>query len=115
MDEKFLESNVPYAVGQNIKRIRLLKGLSQENLANALDKSTNFISLVENGKTGISIPTLIGFCKELEVDANTILSGIVPVPETNVDAFITQSLNLFDEKDKAMVTDLITYIVNSKN
>ena len=63
MDEKFLESNVPYAVGQNIKRIRLLKGLSQENLANALDKSTNFISLVENGKTGISIPTLIGFCK----------------------------------------------------
>ena len=115
MDEKFLESNVPYAVGQNIKRIRLLKGLSQENLANALDKSTNFISLVENGKTGISIPTLIGFCKELRVDANTILSGIVPVPEINVDAFITQSLNLFDEKDKAMVTDLITYIVNSKN
>lgn len=115
MDEKFLESNVPYAVGQNIKRIRLLKGLSQENLANALDKSTNFISLVENGKTGISIPTLIDFCKELGVDANTILSGIVPVPETNVDAFITQSLNLFDEKDKAMVTDLITYIVNSKN
>lgn len=115
MDEKFLESNVPYAVGQNIKRIRLLKGLSQENLANALDKSTNFISLVENGKTGISIPTLIGFCKELRVDANIILSGIVPVPETNVDAFITQSLNLFDEKDKAMVTDLITYIVNSKN
>ena len=115
MDEKFLESNVPYAVGQNIKRIRLLKGLRQENLANALDKSTNFISLVENGKTGISIPTLIGFCKELRVDANTILSGIVPVPETNVDAFITQSLNLFDEKDKAMVTDLITYIVNSKN
>ena len=115
MDEKFLDSNVPYAVGQNIKRIRLLKGLSQENLANALDKSTNFISLVENGKTGISIPTLIGFCKELEVDANTILSGIVPVPETNVDTFIIQSLNLFDEKDKAMVTDLITYIVNSKN
>ena len=115
MDEKFLESNVPYAVGQNIKRIRLLKGLSQENLANALDKSTNFISLVENGKTGISIPTLIGFRKELGVDSNTILSGIVPVPETNVDTFIIQSLNLFDEKDKAMVTDLITYIVNSKN
>lgn len=115
MDEKFLESNVPYAVGQNIKRIRLLKGLSQENLANALDKSINFISLVENGKTGISISTLIGFCKELGVDAKTILSGIVPVPETNVDTFITQSLNLFDEKDKAMVTDLITYIVNSKN
>ena len=115
MDEKFLESNVPYAVGQNIKRIRLLKGLSQENLANALDKSINFISLVENGKTGVSISTLIGFCKELDVDANTILSGIVPVPETNVDTFIIQSLNLFDEKDKAMVTDLITYIVNSKN
>lgn len=115
MDEKFFESGVPYALGQNIKRIRLLKGLSQENLANALDKSINFISLVENGKTGISIPTLIGFCKELEVDANTILSGIIPVPENNVDAFITQSLNLFNEQDKAMVTDLITYIVNSKN
>lgn len=115
MYENSLESSVPYALGQNIKRIRLLKGLSQENLANALDKSINFISLVENGKTGVSISTLIGFCKKLEVDANTILSGIVPVPENNVDTFITQSLSLFNEKDKTIVIDLINYIINSKN
>lgn len=35
-------------IGQNIRKIRLLKGLSQENLANDLDKSVNFISLLEN-------------------------------------------------------------------
>ena len=35
-----------YIIGKNIKRIRLLRGLSQETLASDLQKSINFVSLV---------------------------------------------------------------------
>lgn len=102
-------------IGKNVKRIRLLRGLSHETLANDLDKSINFVSLIERGESGLSIQTLVDLCRILEVDANTIFEGVIaPSPEM-VDNYITKSLNLFNEKDKTMVTDLIDYIISSKN
>ncbi len=115
MDEKTLQSDGLLTIGQNIKRIRLLKGLSQENIAGSLDKSINFISLVENGKTGLSIQTLIELCRVLEVDANSIFEGVIAPPSVMADDYVTKSLALFNDTDKAIVTDLITYIINSKN
>lgn len=101
-------------IGKNVKRIRLLRGLSQETLANDLDKSINFVSLIERGESGLSIQTLVDLCRILEVDANTIFEGVIaPSPEM-ADNYITKSLNLFNEKDKTMVTDLIDYIISSK-
>lgn len=113
--EEVTKTDFLETIGKNVKRIRLLRGLSQETLANDLDKSVNFISLIERGESGLSIQTLIDLCKILEVDANSIFEGIiVPTPEM-ADNYITKSLNLFNEKDKAMVTDLIDYIISSKN
>lgn len=114
MGKEVIKSSTLEILGKNIKQIRLLKGLSQENLASDLQKSINFISLVENGKTGLSIQTLVDICTALKVDTNTLFSDIITQNEIHTDAFISNSLNLFGEKDKAMVTELITYIIDSK-
>ena len=115
MSKEIDKSSILQILGKNIKQIRLLRGLSQENLASDLQKSVNFISLLENGKTGISVQTIIDICKALKVDVNTIFAGIVKPTDLKNDAFIVDSLNLFDEKDRAIVKELITYIMNSKN
>lgn len=112
--EDITKSNALQIIGRNIKRIRLLRGLSQENLANDLDKSVNLVSLVERGESGLSIPTLIDICRVLEVDANSIFEGVIAPPVATDDDFITKSFSLFNNADKAIVTDLITYISNSK-
>ena len=101
-------------IGKNIKRIRLLRGLSQECLADSIDKSVNLVSLVERGESGLSIPTLIDICKVLEVDTNSIFEGVIAPPVAFDDDFITKSLSMFSSADKAIVVDLITYIANSK-
>lgn len=113
MEDK-MKSNVLQTLGNNVKRFRLLKGLSQENLACGLQKSVNFISLLENGKTGLSIQTIIDICRILDVDANAIFTGIIDPIDSTLDAYITNSLSLFNDKDKAIIVDLITYILNSK-
>ena len=115
MEENNMKSNVLQTLGKNIKQIRLSRGLSKENLASDLQKSVNFISLLENGKTGISVQTIIDICQVLNVDTNSIFSGIIQPANAKSDSFITDSLNLFNENDKAIVTDLITYIMNSKH
>lgn len=114
MGEK-IKSSVLQTLGKNIKQIRLLKGLSQESLASQLQKSVNFVSLLENGKTGFSVDTLISLCSALEVDTNSLFTGIVPPSNATPNDYITHALTLFEEDDKAIVNDLISYILNSKN
>ena len=109
------KSSVLQALGKNIKQARVLKGLSQENLASELQKSTNFVSLLENGKTGLSVQTIVDICKALEVDANTLFTGVIQTQEISADEYITNAIGLFEKKDKAIVTDLISYIIDSKN
>lgn len=113
--EEITKSDVLQTIGKNIKQIRLLRGFSQQTLADDLDKSINFVSLLENGKTGLSVQTIIDICKALNVDANAVFEGVIPLANIKEDAFIINSLNMFDKNDKAMVTNLITYIINSKN
>ena len=113
--EEITKSEVLKIIGKNIKKIRLLQGLSQENLASDLQKSVNFVSLLENGRTGLSVQTIIDICNVLNVDANTIFSGVITSPDIRKDDFIINSLNLFDKNDKAIVTNLISYIINSKS
>lgn len=56
-DEK---PNILQVIGSNIKCARLLRNLTQEEaLSERLDSSTNFISLVEHGSSGISLSNLI--------------------------------------------------------
>lgn len=113
--EEITKSDVLQTIGKNIKRIRLLRGFSQENLASDLQKSVNFVSLLENGKTGLSVQTIIDICRALNIDSNALFEGVIPMADVKEDTFIINSLNLFNKTDKAMVTDLITYIINSKN
>jgi transcriptional regulator with XRE-family HTH domain len=45
-------------IGQNIKKLRLAKGITLKNVADATGLSVSFLSLVENGKSGISLANL---------------------------------------------------------
>ena len=115
MKDQSINPNILNQFGKNIKRIRLLKGLSQEKLAEKLQKSINFISLLENGKTGLTIQTIIDLCNVLNVDANELFSGLITISERNQNSDIVNSISLFNDNDKSIVTNLIQYIINSKN
>lgn len=108
------KSAILECLGKNIKRLRLLRGLSQENLADDLQKSVNFISLVENGKTGLSVQSLVDICNALNVDINSLFLDIVMTPKTDLDTFIINSLSSFNQEDKTIIADLVQYIVSSK-
>lgn len=108
------KENTLKVIGQNIKRIRLLKGLTQEQLAEKLDKSINFISIIERGESGISIPTIIDICNALQINSDELFNGLIDKQVVTEDEFITNSLNMFNREDKKIVKGLIEYIINSK-
>lgn len=60
-------------LGKKIKKFRLQKGLSQEQLAELCDLSTAYISLIETGKRKINFSQLekIAHTLELTIDVNS--------------------------------------------
>ena len=68
-------------IGQRIKQLRVMKGLTQEELADRAELSKGFISQVERDLTSPSIATLMDIKKD-EENENTI-EWIVPNAQKN--------------------------------
>ena len=62
-------------IGARCKQARLAAGYTQEQLAEAIDTSTQFLSDAERGITGMSISTIIKLCTTLSVSSDYILFG----------------------------------------
>lgn len=60
-------------VGRNIKRIRIKKKLSQEDLASKLDLNQSYISKIELGKRNLTLQNIHEFSKVLNIDASELL------------------------------------------
>lgn len=62
-----------YEIGQNIRQVRLDRGMSQTDLALAVDTNKNAVSRWESGDRVIRLDSLIGIADALEVPVNELL------------------------------------------
>lgn len=61
------EDNINYKkIGALIRKLRIQKGISQIELARAIDVSQTHMSNIENGNTGISLWTAVKISRVLE-------------------------------------------------
>jgi len=60
-------------VGDNVKRLRLAKGLTQEALANASGVDWSTISRLENGNLNTGITVLFALAKAMDVLPSRLL------------------------------------------
>lgn len=68
-----MEKSTAQKFGENMKKIRLEKGLSQGDICRALDLDRSYISNVENGKQNLTISTMEKISRVLGVDINQLL------------------------------------------
>ena len=60
-------------LGENLKRIRTEKGISQGDIARALEVDKSFVSNIENGKTNPTLATIIKLAKAIGVSTDELL------------------------------------------
>lgn len=108
-----LENKVYEKIGTNIKTARTLKNMTQEQLAEQLKKSTNFVSLIERGQTGLSVNTIIDICNILNIEPNALFNGLINY-NNEQDKLIINSISNLSNDDKDIISTLIDYI-NTKN
>lgn len=71
------------AFGQVVRRARLAKGLSQEELAEKASLHRNFVSLVERGQSKIALDSLFLLSDALETTASELLRAAESVARNN--------------------------------
>lgn len=69
-------------IGRRIQLSREQAGLTQEQLAEKLELSTQFISAIERGVYGPSLDTVVKLCEELNVSSDWLLLGRRGTPTT---------------------------------
>ncbi|MCD8508147.1 MAG: helix-turn-helix domain-containing protein [Candidatus Pacebacteria bacterium] len=60
-------------LGENLRKIRTKKDITQTGLAEALGVDKSFISNIENGKTNPTLSTITSIAKALGVSSNELL------------------------------------------
>ena len=64
------------SVGNRIQQRRKSLGLSQEQLAERMDRATKYCSDIERGACGMSVETMLGFSEHLEMSLDYMMYGI---------------------------------------
>ena len=107
MDKKSLN----IAIGNRIKLARENMGWTQEELAEKLDLSTQFISTIERGVAGASLGTVIRLCDVLNVSSEWLLCGKQAVPDSERIATKISSLSSAQLAALDRVTDELLHLL----
>ena len=66
-------AQISKTLGQNIKRIRLKKRMSQGDICRAIDMDRRYMSAIEGGKVNVTIAVLEKLANALDVSVDELL------------------------------------------
>ncbi len=84
-------------IGKNIKRIRLLQGLSQEKLAGFLGRDQKYVSRLELGRVNTTLKTLTKLAGKLKVDVAEFVE-----PKGKRRSVLTMTRRELDQVERAL-------------
>ncbi len=93
-------------LGAKIKRERQSRGITQEALAEKVDISLNFMSLIENGRN-MSVETLVKIAQALGVSVDYLLSDTVDLKHDLIIEQINTNLSDLTDDEKLYFLNMI--------
>ena len=97
-----------YISGKRIKELRIQMGLTQNEVAAALEVTPGYISNVENGRTSMSLRMLIYYSKLTNLSLDSLIGRIEPeYTETALDNELTVEIRKLSIVDKEKLLKMI--------
>lgn len=104
------------AVGERIQARRKALGLSQDTLAERIDRVPKSITDIERGKVGMSLETMLNICSLIKLSPNELLFGYAREHTLHEETtMIMDALNECSEKQRKDAYELLKlFIVATK-
>ena len=94
-------------LGLKIKKIRISKGLTQDNLAELVSCNTSHISNIENNHTKVSLNVLLAIANSLNTSIDYLLSDQYENSSLSLDNEILRELKNCDNEKKQKILKII--------
>lgn len=99
--------------GQAIQRIRKERGLTQEQLADRANITSNTVSRIERGLLIPALPTLIDICNALETSADSILAAYISVDTPIRWSPLAQKLGGLGEDKQTKIETILSCLIET--
>lgn len=96
-----------YKIGQRIRKFRKAQGLSQEQLAEAVNISTPHMSHIETGNTKLSLPVLVSLAQHMHVSVDELLFDDPANRKNNALKEIETVLDACTPKQTVIISEII--------
>jgi len=100
-------------IGERLKKARIKKGLTQEQLAEKIDVSIAFLSRVERGSSHINLKRLNQICDILEVSEGYVLNGADSKQENYLSKEFSELLKKCSPEKQKMIYEIAKTIVEN--
>ena len=95
------------SVGQRVKQIRLSKGISQEQLAEAVGVGVTHISHLETGAGTVSLKVFLAIVNVLNCSADELLCKEIKVARPIVDNWLVELVSDCDPTEIKIISDTV--------
>lgn len=97
--------------GKNIRKYRISKKLRQEDLAEKVGLSPNYIGMIERGEKTPSLETFIDILNALEVSADIVLSELLVVGYTVKNSILNDKMASLSKSDREKIYEIIDTLI----
>lgn len=94
-------------IGKRIKEHRQRRNLTQEMLAELIEKSPGYISMVETGRKKASLDTLLSVSKVLNITLNELLTGNQIPLDTDYNLEIAELMSGCNQHERRMMFEIM--------
>lgn len=102
-----------YLMGQRIRGERQKLRMTQAQLAEKINVSTNYIGQIERGDRKPSLETLVDICNELGTTINYLLADNLTTPCDNIIVEVVNTMNGLSRKENLFFYNIILNYVNT--
>ena len=99
------------SIGENIRKYRKTKKMTQETLAERAGLSVNYIGSIERGEKLPSLETFIVILNQLGVTADCILQDVVQANYELKMSLLNEKLSVLSPDQRATVEDVVDVLV----
>ena len=96
------------SIGQKVKQIRLNKGVTQEQLAEAVGVGVTHISHLETGSGTVSLKVFLAIVNYLECSADEILCKEISMARPIVNNWLADLVADCDQTEVKIIADTVT-------
>lgn len=102
------------SIGEKIRKYRKARGMTQEELAEKTELSTNFIGSIERAEKNLTLANLINIANVLDVTADMLLCDEIRNGYKIKTSLITEKIKKLSPSDRDKIMQMLDIMLGEK-